>query len=353
MKQFCEEVHTIPRKKQWSPHVIGKTALSLYPFLMVGHTLPEMKRKIVEVLAGKTVDVIHVETFYVMQNLPKTYLPVVLVEHNIEYKVYEKFANRAAVFIRPLLFADIAKIKYWEEKFWKKATRVVAVSKDEQAKMKGIRPSLVPNGVDVQKFKIQSVTSENNKKRLSGMKGRKVLFIGNFKWIQNQKAALKILDDIWPLIVLNKELRATDFTLWIVGKNIPDKIKAYQSKHIIIDENASEETEKIYHASDILLAPIEVGGGSSYKILEAMASGIPVVTTELGINGIAAVAGEHALVGKSNEELANGVISLLSKHTQYEKIRLAARKFIESTYNWHVIVHALEEVYQEVISQAL
>src|SRR5260221_9393187 len=111
VKKFCEGVHTIPRKKQWSIRNIGQTAFSTYPFLMTGHTSLEMKKKIVEVLAQKTYDVIHVETFYVMQNLPKTYVPIVLVEHNIEYKVYARFAQKSPVILRPLLFADVLKIK--------------------------------------------------------------------------------------------------------------------------------------------------------------------------------------------------------------------------------------------------
>src|SRR6185437_4316535 len=100
---------------------------------------------------------------------------------------------------------------------------------------------------DTNKFTIK------NEKLKIKRKEKRVLFIGNFKWIQNQKAVIKILDDIWPLIesrIKNQELRE-DVKLWIVGKHIPDTIKAYQSKHILIDENAPSETEKIYQKSDI------------------------------------------------------------------------------------------------------
>lgn len=342
VEKFCEEVITVDRKKQWSFENIRKSGFSTYPFLMTGHTLPEMKRKIVGVLADRRFDLIHVETFYVMQNLPKTYLPVVLVEHNIEYKVYEKYANTSNPLLRPLLFADIAKIKRWEEVFWKKATKVVAVSEQERQQMKGIDAALVPNGVDTQKFK-------PTKKKT---KEKRVLFIGNFKWIQNQKAALKILEDIWPKVIegLDEEI-LKNLTLWIVGKSIPDTIKAFQSKHILIDEHAPDETEKIYQKSDILLAPLEVGGGSSYKIIEAMASGVPVVTTELGVNGIAATPQKHALVGKTDEEIADGVRKILQNPDLSAKMIDAAREFIEKTYNWQVITEALENVYTEAVQE--
>lgn len=348
VKKFCEEVITIPRKKQWSVENIRKAGFSTYPFLMTGHSLPEMKRKIVEVLAAKRFDLIHVETFYVYQNLPKTYLPVVLVEHNIEYKVYEKFANNSNILLRPFLLADILKIKRWEESFWKKATKVVAVSEEERIQMTGVDAALVPNGVDTQKFKMQ------NEKLKMKRKEKRVLFIGNFKWIQNQKAAQKILTDIWPKVLeeLDEEMRKNTM-LWIVGKHIPSSIKAFQSKSILIDENAPDATEKIYQKADVLLAPLEVGGGSSYKILEAMASGVPVVTSVLGITGISGIPGEHALVGKSDDELAKAVLDLLQKKTISEKMIEAARKFVESTYNWQVITKALEQVYEEAIQLTL
>lgn len=347
IKKLCKDVFTVSRKKQWSIQNISKAGISTYPFLMIGHTLPEMKKKIVEVLSSKRFDLIHIETFYVMQNLPKTYLPVVLVEHNIEYNVYQKYANKIPFFIRPLLLADVAKIKHWEEIFWKRATKVVAVSESEKQQMKGIDAALVPNGVDTQKFKPA-------KKRNNDKIEKRILFIGNFKWIQNQKAAEKILEDIWPKIIRDFDEDARKkIKLWIVGKHIPQQVKAYQSKSIVIDENAPEATEKIYQKSDILLAPIEVGGGSSYKILEAMASGIPVVTTELGIKGVEAKPQVHALVGKTDEELANAVRELLQSQKLSAKIILEARKFVEEKYNWQAIAKTLETVYTQAIEQTL
>ena len=346
VEKFCEEVICVPRKKQWSLENIRKAGMSTYPFLMTGHTLPEMKQHIVTTLANKRFDLIHVETFYVYQNLPKTYLPVVLVEHNIEYKVYEKYAKTAAFVLRPLLFADIAKIKHWEEKIWHKVTKVVAVSEQEQNQMKGVNAALVPNGVDIEKFKL----SKQNK-----AKERRVLFIGNFKWIQNQKAAQKILDDIWPKVlagIKDEELKK-NLVLWIVGKHIPANIKAYQTKQILIDENAPDATEKIYQRSAVLLAPLEVGGGSSYKIIEAMASGVPVVTTELGVSGIGATSKKHALVGKTNDELADNVIQALQDTKTIDTMSNEARTFVEATYNWQVIAKSLENVYKEAVATSL
>jgi glycosyltransferase involved in cell wall biosynthesis len=121
VSKICKKVHTVSRKKQWSFMNIIKTGFSLSPFLITGHESQEMKELIIRVLSEESFDLIHVETFYVMQNLPNTKIPVVLTEHNIEYKVYEKYMSKSLIVFRPLLYFDILKLKKIEKKFWKKA----------------------------------------------------------------------------------------------------------------------------------------------------------------------------------------------------------------------------------------
>jgi glycosyltransferase involved in cell wall biosynthesis len=193
--------------------------------------------------------------------------------------------------------------------------------------------------VDVAKFKNQNSKFKIDKKE------KRILFIGNFKWIQNIKAADFILKEIWPKIKTEEKIK-----LWIVGKNIPDYLKELgNDSSIIFDENAPEDTEKIYQKSDILLAPITVGGGTSYKILEAMASGVAVVTTKLGVEGLEAKDKKHALVGESGEQLAKNVFELLEKSDLRKKITENAREFIEENYSWEKIGKQLENVYKSVI----
>lgn len=346
VEKLCEEVICVERKKQWSFENVTKTAVSPKPFLLVGHTLPLMRQKIVDVLREKTFDLIHVETFYVMQNLPKTYLPVVLAEHNVEYQVYRRYIDTAPLPLRPILLADIAKIQYWEKKLWRQATKLVAVSEVDKSYMGRGDTVVVPNGVDIKSFPFVSAKTKFARKE------KRVLFMGDFKWMQNVQAANWILDEIWPKIeskTANIEPKS-NLKLWIVGKNIPENIKASSGGSIIVDENAPDETSKIYQKSFLLLAPIKVGGGTSYKILESMASGVPVVTTELGVKGLGARPGKHALVGETAESLAFHMVSLLENEKGYSLLQKEAREFIEKKYTWDEITKTLESVYNDAIS---
>jgi glycosyltransferase involved in cell wall biosynthesis len=265
------------------------------------------------------------------------------VEHNIEYLVYQRYADTAKLYLRPLLYLDILKIKYWEEKFWKKAQALVAVSKDEAQKMKRADVSVVPNGVDLKKFTVHSSRFKENKKE------KKVLFIGDFKWIQNRQSVEWILKEIWPKIQLQINNDKLQIKLWIVGRNIPESLKLLGDETVVFDEDAPRETEKIFQQSTLLLAPIKVGGGTQYKILEAMASGVPVVTTSLGAEGIDCNPKKDLLVAEDAESIAQKTVMILQDQAQYEIIAKSARDCIEHKYNWELIAEKLEKVYKQVL----
>ena len=232
--KFCKKIITVGRKKQWTLKNIFKTGFSKYPFLVTGHTHSQMKREIKEILKKEKFDLIHVETFYVMQNLPnKISIPVILAEHNIEYLVYKRFRDKSPFYIKSLLDIDILKLKKIEEEKWAKADAVVSVSGEDKKiiEKKNNKVFVVPNGVDIEKFRIQ-----NSESRIKRGGEKTILFIGDFNWVENRDAARMILRDIWPTINFKFQISRLPkpgtggqanfkLKLWIVGKKIPDSLK--------------------------------------------------------------------------------------------------------------------------------
>lgn len=391
VEKICREVITVPRRRQWSLENVLKAGISKKSFLTTGHHLPEMTKKIEEVVARENFDVIHVETFYIMQNLPRfpirpgetdKRMPIVLVEHNIEYKVYEKFKNRAPLPLRPLLGIDINKIRKEEEALWHRADALVAVSNEDKRVMEenGRHPFLVSNGVNTNQFTYKDV------KKSLAQKEKKLLFIGDFKWIQNQDSVKFIINEIFPLLKeqlmrhfskpavrvhpesllvrdpgpatsAGRQVRMTvndaNVKLWIVGRQIPDAIRSLSNNPDVLfdQESSARDTHELFQEAAVLLAPIRVGGGTSYKILESMSCGTPVVTMELSANAIEAKDEHDIMVGKTPEELAQKTIQLLTDDALYEKISKNGRALIEKNYTWKAIAKKLEEVYEKVRSE--
>lgn len=341
ISKICSKVYAVNRKKQWTAKNILKTGFSLKPFLITGHESHEMKTLIAKLLSEENFDLIHVETFYVMQNLPvdKTNIlkiPIILAEHNIEYKVYEKYVSKSLLIARPLLYLDILKLKRIEKYYWGKASRLIAVSEIEAKQMERPDVEVIPNGVDIEKFKMKKLSKDGKQKN--------VLFIGDFKWIQNRDSVVYIIKNIWPRITAKNP----GVKLWIVGRSIPDSIKKLKDPSIVFDENAPLETELIFQKADILLAPIRVGGGTNFKILESMSSGTPVITTSLGNEGIGARDNEEIIICDKPEDFSSKTNLLLNDEYLSEKISRNGRKFIENNFDWKNISEKLNKVYESL-----
>ena len=96
------------------------------------------------------------------------------------------------------------------------------------------------------------------------------------------------------------------------------------------------------------MAPIYGGGGTRYKNFEAFASGLPVVTTSIGIGGTEATDGMEVLVRDECLEIAEAAIRLLTDKNLYIKIAQNARKMVREKYDWDPIAGKLNEIYRNL-----
>ncbi|MBM3283225.1 glycosyltransferase family 4 protein [Candidatus Gottesmanbacteria bacterium] len=299
----------------------------------------EVKKLISEAIDRKHFDLIHAETFYVMPNIPRNNIPIILAEQTIEYLVYSHYTEMVNFIPKRLLMNwDVAKIYFWEKRFWQKATRVVAMSEADknvmQRLVKDLVVDLVPNGVDADFFSKRKATLIK--------KNKTILFVGNFKWLQNREAVEVLVRYIWPLI----KRTLPEVKLWIVGRFPSKEILQFANNDIKVSDNISDIREA-YINSDVLLAPIYGPGGTRYKILESMATGLPVVTTPTGIEGLNAVHGHEALICERPQDLAAETVKLLTKPTLYKKLVLRGRTLAKENFNWQAIANNLDRIYQE------
>ncbi len=337
--KFCKEVKTFKRRSAWSLINVFLAGLTPYPFLVSIYLSLTLRHAIKEELSKNHYDLIHSETFYVMPNIPQTSVPVLLVEQTIEFLVYEHFVKQVILPLRLLLRFDVLKIKAWETYFWKKAQRVVAMSEADslvmQKTISNLEVAIIPNGVDIKLF---------SQKKRKKTKTPRILFVGNFKWLQNKEAVLILIRDIWPRI----RKKNKDIELWIVGRYPPDEIKTSSGRDNIIIDDSVGDISTAYAVSSVLLAPIYGPGGTRYKILEAMASGLPVVTTTKGIEGLGAVDEKEVVIRESPKSLADATLAVIEKKSLAEKLAFNSKAFIQRNYQWEDIAKKLDQLYREV-----
>lgn len=343
LKKYCSKIITIKRGKTWKPEKVLFTGLSPYPFLIANYFSPKLKKMIKRELSSGQYHLVHVECFYLMPNIPKTKIPVLLVDQTIEFAVYQHYVESLTAklfFLKPLLALDVAKLKFWEKKFWKQADSLVAVSKEDQMLMERLskrKVEIVPNGVNEKLIESKKTEKYSQPTILYG--------VANFKWIQNKEGAMNLLKFVWPKI---REIMP-QVRLLIAGRHSVSFINSVSSaklENVTIKEvkNPSE----VYHRSWLLVAPMKSGGGSRTKFFEAMACGLPIVTTTEGIEGIEAKDGKEVIISQNLEKMAEDVVKLLKDKQLRERIGENGKILVKEKYSWHQSAHRLLEIYQNI-----
>jgi polysaccharide biosynthesis protein PslH len=343
IEPFCQKVRVFKRpSKPFTPLNIGRTGLSLYPFVVIRNLVPEVINAVKAELTSSKYDLIHAETFYMMPNIPRTKIPIILVEQTIEYLGYQSYAKSSRHwYLRPFFYIDIEKIKFWEKRYWHTCSRLITMSENDKEFILKESPDVgqvdvVANGVSLDYF-------NQTKKALP--KDPTILFVGTFNWLPNRQAVVYLVEKVWPLIkqkVPNAKLR-------IVGFSPTPEIKYYGTLPDISVEGDVKDIRTAYATSHVLCAPVNWGKGTRYKILEAMATRTPIVATPLAVEGIAGIkAGEHVMVGESQGELAEQTARVLSNKEIQKQLARNSYLLVSEKYSWPVIAKDLDRVYQEI-----
>ncbi|MHB8056991.1 MAG: glycosyltransferase [Desulfuromonadaceae bacterium] len=224
---------------------------------------------------------------------------------------------------------------------YRKADAVITVTRDDAAALleesSDIPCEVVPN---VHELCRSDTTPEKNA----------LIFVGGFLHSPNVDAVLHFCKDIMPLIWKKN----SDVHLTIVGSNPPDKIRNLECESVKVTGYVPE-TSSYLHRSCVSVAPLRYGAGMKGKIGEAMAHGVPVVTTSVGAEGMGLVHGENALIADSSQEFAAAVLELLGNPDLYVKVRKNAIQLIDDNFTPpHVakkMINVLEKVCNRQVKQ--
>lgn len=344
LEKYCSTVRVFRRTSYpWHPRNILLAAFSSFPFVVTRNMVMSLKPALAQELSEQNYDLIHIETFYMMPNVPDTSVPVLLVEQTIEYLGYEKFAQQIArkwPILLPFMKIDIAKIRFWETSYWRSCDKLVAVSDDDREFIQQNEPDIkgievVSNGVDMEYF--------STLKRQENVVPT-ILFVGTFHWRPNVEAAEFLVEKVWPKIleqVPNAQLR-------IVGPAPTPKIQRYAENDSSITVTGKvPDIRDEYAQATVLLAPVFSGKGTRYKVLEAMATETPVVGTQIALEGINAQPEKEVLIGDTAQEMADATVRLLGDPALRQRLAKAGKKFVSSGFSWDAISQDLLHVYQE------
>lgn len=162
-------------------------------------------------------------------------------------------------------------------------------------------------------------------------------YVGNLKVAANVDTLHWIISDILPKIHHNVKFM-------VIGK-CPDDIKEkYKGNNHVIFTGRVDNLVEYIRKSQIFLSPILYGTGIKTKILEAMSMGVPVVTNDVGAEGIAADDGKEFWVRNDSIAIAEQVDYLLEHYDVALRVAEAGKKLVEDKYEWNRIWEGFQEV---------
>lgn len=185
-----------------------------------------------------------------------------------------------------------------------------------------------PNGVDTEYF---IPTQDDDKKYDLG-------FVGNMGYLPNVEAAGYLVKEILPRLSGSPQIL-------IAGARPTEAVKALGSEEVTVS-GWLDDIRDAYRSSRIFVAPLFAGTGQQNKILEAMAMGIPCITTTVVNAAIGTVHGTHLWIADTPEEFEIGIERLLNDPQMAQDMSRAARAFVEKNYSWDSNVRILEGLFE-------
>jgi glycosyltransferase involved in cell wall biosynthesis len=172
-----------------------------------------------------------------------------------------------------------------------------------------------------------------------------VTLIGSMGWYPGRSAAVRLLTRLWPEI----KRRVPEARLQVVGWSARSMLADYLNRpDVTIEENVADVQPYFDRTGVFLYAPSR-GSGMKIKILEAMAFGVPVVTTSEGVEGLPAEDGVHAGVCEDDEGLIDRTVALLGDRERQNRQRRAARDLLETHCAPAATLDAIESIYQSML----
>ena len=314
------------------------------PYVLDKYRSPAMAAAIVE--AAKRSDLIVCDFLTPAVNLPPKRtpgIPVLLFQHNVESLIWKRTADNARGLANRLYFRDQwRRIRDFEVRACAAFDGVIAVSEDDARIFReefGLQNvfGAVPTGVDTEHFHTP------NPRRVP----RSLVFLGSMDWMPNIDGVVWFAESIFPLI--KKEY--PEVTLTVVGRNPTAAVRQLATRDPQIRVTGTVDDVRPYLAeAEATVVPLRVGGGTRIKIFEAMATGIPVVSTRIGAEGLPLEDGRDILLADAPEAFAAAVGRLFASAELRGQIGGSGLALVREKFGWGASTDVFESYCNRAIS---
>ena len=290
-------------------------------------------------LKEQKIDIVIFESIYLANyfSLVKKYssAKIIVRSHNVEFLIWERLANNETSFFKKFYLKKLAKdLKKAELQILNKIDAIAFISNEDEKTLKklGIKTNSTTIPISIQSAQQQSNYNTNS-----------FFFIGSMNWLPNIETVKHLIQTIFP------EIRKTipDAKLYIAGSSMPEEFQTSIEAGIEIVGYVDSISDFMI-SKGIMLVPIQSGSGVKIKIIEGMNFGVPILTTPLGIEGIALENGKDVLIASNDTDFINAAIELNSLKELREYIGNNAKKTIQFNYSEEAISKKIVEFIKSI-----
>jgi len=335
---FCRELIGVERPRPYTAGKILRGIAGRWPLPVLNYTSAAMLAEARRCLAAARFDLVYIDAIHLaacereLRSAPGA-APVVYNWHNIESELMERFSghakSRAKRWYARLTARRLAGA---EEEILGSAYGHIVCSEREKEELLRRAPSariaVVENGVDAAAFRDDAPAGARTR----------IVFVGAMNYRPNADAAVWFARSLWAGIREQfPELRLT-----IVGGDPGPEVVALRDIPGVEVTGRVPQIQPYYRDAMAAVVPLRVGGGTRLKIVEAMAAGVPVISTAIGAEGLMVEDGATILIAQEDAAWARALRTLQDTETR-SRIVDRARALATSRYDWNVIGKGLVE----------
>jgi len=288
-------------------------------------------KKIKDIISTCKPDHIYAQLVRVAEYVKKQQIPSTIDYQDVFSRNIYRRAATEKWFKRPVFFLEAARLKRYERDVFDYFDNKTIIAEPDRKWIDHKDREeihIIPNGVDTDFF-----TPIEIKKRCD------LVFIGNMSYAPNVDSAEYLANEIIP------EIHKTnpEVTLTLAGASPVQRVKCLASEKVKVTGWVDDIRES-YAEAKIFIAPMRIGTGLQNKLLEAMAMGIPCITSVLANDSLNAIPDKDVLIGTTKQEYAAQVISLLSNPGKAAILAKNGAAFVNNNFDWNAATHQLDMI---------
>jgi len=304
----------------------------------------DLREFIIKYFKNNKPDIIHIDHLHmawIVDDIRElTNAPIVLREHNVETNIMKRFSEKESnILLRWYSARQAKKLENYEVKYCRKFNKCIMITSVDEQQIRQldsrIDTTTIEAGID------EHLLNYRKKEVIP----KSLFHIGSLDWYPNKDGLEWFLNSVMPS--LSEQI--PEIKLFIYGSGAEKlKIDSKVKDNIEICGFVSNLAQNILN-KELMIVPLRIGSGIRLKILEMLAMGCNILTTEIGKEGINAENKKHLLIGNSAEEFKSIIIDYLNGKYDKELISNNAKDLIRESYTWPIIAKRFENEYMKII----